>query len=209
MSKSRFSKIDPNVVNEIQINAGIVLKNFDPSAPAEPNASDIIAATTGGITINCVPTFNDFGSDIDNVPNNTKEFKRIDGYDCNMSFTILNMNPETVQLALGAADIVDGKITPRDYIEASDFKDIWYVGDLSDGGLIAVNLKNAMSTSGFALKTTKNGKGTVSVTIGGHTSISDISEVPMDVYVIKGNDEPENEPEPEEPGDESGEDEGL
>ena len=83
-----------------------------------------------------------------------------------------------------------GKITPRKALEEEDFKDeIWWVGDRSDGGLVAVCLKNALSTSGFSLQTTKNGKGQVSVTLAGHFSIEAQEEVPMDFYVVEGEEE--------------------
>lgn len=196
----KFSKVDPSIVEDIQVNAGVVLRTFDPANPTEPIDSDIIAVTTGGITANCVPTYSDYGSDIDNVPNNTLELKRIDSYDCNMGFTILNMTPDTVRLALGAADVSGNKITPRSTINPEDFENIWFAGDLSDGGCIAILLKNALSTSGFALKTTKNGKGNTSVTLTGHISIADPEDIPMEFYIIKGSDMPSDEPnEPDEP----------
>ena len=44
----------------------------------------------------------------------------------------------------------------------SDFSDLWWVGDRADGGMVAVQIKNALSTGGFSLKTTDNGKGQIS-----------------------------------------------
>jgi hypothetical protein len=41
---------------------------------------------------------------------------------------------------------------------------------------------NALSTSGFTLQTTKNGKGTVSLEITGHVSINAQDVVPMEFY---------------------------
>ena len=175
----KFGKVNPEIFKEIQINAGVVLKEFDPAEPTL-TTENIVCATTGGITVNCTPTFTDYGSDIDNVPDNTMELKRIDGYTCEMSFTVLNMT-------LGATDTLDnGRIICKPTLDSADFKDFWYVGDLSDGGCIAVLLKNALSTAGFSLKTTKKGKGTVGVTLTGHVSISDPDVVPMEFYIIKG-----------------------
>ena len=77
-----FNQVTSQELDDIQVNAGMLLKTFNPSSPAAPTASNIISATTGGITANCTPTFEDFGSDIDNCPNNTREMKRITGYDC-------------------------------------------------------------------------------------------------------------------------------
>lgn len=52
----------------------------------------------------------------------------------------------------------------------------------ADGGFVAIELKNALSTEGFSLQTTKNGKGQVAVTITGHVSINAQSVVPMVFY---------------------------
>lgn len=182
----KFDKVNPEIFKEIQINAGVILKEFDPAEPTL-TTENIVCATTGGITVNCTPTFTDYGSDIDNVPDNTMELKRIDGYTCEMSFTVLNMTEDTVKMALGATNTLDnGRIICNPTLSSENFKDFWYVGDLSDGGCIAVLLKNALSTAGFSLKTTKNGKGTVGVTLTGHVSISDPDVIPMEFYVIKG-----------------------
>ena len=91
--------------------------------------------------------------------------------------------------ALGCADI-DGtdtsKIVPRANLLQSDFTDIWWVGDKADGGMVAVQLKNALSTDGFSLQTTKNGKGQTAITITGHVSIDAQDEVPMEFYSVEG-----------------------
>lgn len=183
----RFSKISENTFNELQVDAGVLLNQFDPENP-ELLDEAIICATTGGINPTCVPSFSDWGEDIDNVPNRTKELMNIDYYECSLGFTALNITLETIRMALGAADIdaTSGKITPRMSLKDTDFADIWWVGDMSDGGLCAVCLKNALSTDGFSLQTTKNGKGQLSVTLGGHVSITAQDEVPMEFYVQEG-----------------------
>ena len=63
---------------------------------------------------------------------------------------------------------------------------IWWVGDRADGGMVAVKLLNALSTGGFSLKTTKNGKGQTAVTIEGHVSMTAQKEVPMVFYSVAG-----------------------
>ena len=102
-----------------------------------------------------------------------------------MSFTSLGTSPSSIKLALGAADIGSSdttKITPRRDLEQTDFSDIWWVGDRADGGMVAVCLKNALSTGGFTLQTTKNGKGQVSVELTGHVSIDEQDTMPMEFY---------------------------
>ncbi len=182
---SKFTVIPENTFSELQLNAGVLLKKFTPATAAAPADEDIICATTGGITVSCTPTFSDLGEDVDNCPKNTKELKHLDGWECKMSTTALGTSPANIKLSLGCAD-VDGtdttKIVPRVDLAQSDFSDIWWVGDRADGGMVAIQLKNALSTGGFSLKTTDNGKGQITVELTGHVSISKQSEVPMVFY---------------------------
>jgi hypothetical protein len=182
----KFVKVSENAFKEIQLEAGLVLNTFDPSGTAEVADEHIVCATTGGIEIACKPTFTDYGEDIDNVPNNMLEFKEVDGWDCSIAFTALNASAEVIKLALGAADVSGNKITPRFDMTTADAKDIWWVGERADGGFVACCLKNAMSTEGLTLKTTKKGKGQLSCTLTGHVSISAQDVVPMEFYVQEG-----------------------
>ena len=179
----RFTVIPQDTFNSLQMDAGVLLKRFNPAAPAIVD-SDIICATTGGINPSCVPTFSDLGSDVDNVPVNMKELKHLDGWECKISTTSLGTSPELIKLSLGCADIdaQTSAIVPRKDLEQTDFSDIWWVGDKADGGLVAIQLKNALSTGGFSLQTTKNGKGTIGLELTGHVSINAQSVMPMVFY---------------------------
>lgn len=181
----KFTKIPQDTFEGLQLEAGVLLSDFNPATAAEPEDEDIICATSGGINITCVPTYSDLGEDVDNCPVNTKELKHLDGWDCGMSFTALGVSPAVIKMSLGAADI-DGtdetKIVPRRDLEQTDFADIWWVGDRADGGMVAVKLINALSTGGFSLQTSKSGKGQISVELTGHVSIEDQDTVPMEFY---------------------------
>lgn len=178
----KFTKISEDAFDTFQLDAGVLLNTFDPANPDEPDDEDIICATTGGINPQCIPTYSDMGEDVDNVPANMMEFKHLDGWDCKIATTALGTSPEVIQLALGAADISGSKITPRRNLKTSDFTDLWWVGDRADGGMVAIKLMNALSTGGFAIQTTKNGKGTISLEITGHVSIADQDTIPMEFY---------------------------
>lgn len=182
----RFTVIPESAFQGLQMDAGILLKRFNPASPTFLDA-DIICATTGGINPSCVPTFSDLGEDVDNVPVNMMEYKHLDSWECKISTTSLGTTPELIKMALGCADI-DGsnssKIIPRADLAQSDFTDIWWVGDRADGGFVAIQLKNALSTGGFSLQTTKNGKGQIALEITGHVSIQAQKEVPMVFYSI-------------------------
>lgn len=182
-----YTVIPQNTFDSLQMDAGILLTEFNPASPTVTDAN-IVCATTGGIQVSCVPTYSDLGEDVDNCPNNMKELKHLDSWECTMSFTSLGTSAENIRLALGAADVTaeTSKIVPRRSLDQDDFSDLWWVGDKADGGFVAVKLLNALSTGGFSLQTTKNGKGQISVTLTGHVSISAQDTMPMEFYSIDG-----------------------
>lgn len=183
----KFTVMPKDTFDGLQLDAGVVLKNFDPENVAAPADADIVCATTGGINVSCVPSYSDLGEDVDNCPANMKELKHLDSWECKMSFTSLGTSPEAIKLSLGAADIGTANtsmIVPRRDLKQTDFTDLWWVGDRADGGCVAIQLKNALSTGGFTLQTTKNGKGQVSVELTGHVSIEEQDVMPMVFYSI-------------------------
>ena len=183
----KFTKIPQNTFEELQINAGILVKDFDVATGTFAD-SDMISATTGGITINVKPTYEDFGDDIDNCPKNTLELKRITETEVSISTTALNINEDLLLFMLGAADkdSQTGAIKPRKDLKTTDFKTIWWIGDLSNNGYVAVKISNALSTDGFSIKTTDKGKGNVSLTLTGHTSLYAQDVIPAEFYLGSG-----------------------
>ncbi len=186
----RFTKIPQNTFEELQINAGILVKDFDVATGTFAD-SDMISATTGGITVSVKPTYEDFGSDIDNCPKNTMELKRITETEVTLSTTALNINEDLLLYMLGAGDKdqVTGAIMPRKDLKVTDFKTIWWIGDLSNNGYIAVKISNALSTDGFSIKTTDKGKGNISLTLTGHVSIDAQDVIPAEFYLGAGDDD--------------------
>jgi len=183
-----WSQVTSDSLNLVQVQAGMILTSFSTTKPEAPAQSSILCATTGGIQADCVPTFEDFGEDIDNCPSNTKEMKKITGWDCTLSFTALSMRGEVFKAALGAAIKTAETTThpvsvePKTQIAVQDFTDLWFVSERIDDKIIAIQLKNALSTGGFSYKTQKNGKGQLTVTFTGHVSISK-QDVPMAFYI--------------------------
>lgn len=180
----RFTVIPQDTFEAMQVEAGILLYAFDIETESFKN-EDLICATTGGITASCVPTYSDLGEDVDNCPVNMMELKNLDSWECKLAFTSLGTDAKGIRLALGAADI-DGtdatKIIPRRSLSQSDFSDVWWVGDRADGGMVAIQLMNALSTGGFSLQTSKAGKGQTSVELSGHVSLNAQDVVPMVFY---------------------------
>lgn len=187
---SKFTIIPTNAFDALQMDAGVLLKKFDPENPVRPADEDIICATSGGVNPSCVATFSDFGEDVDNVPPNMMELKHLDGWEVKLATTCLGTSPELIKLSLGAADIPGTnkcQIIPRRDLRLTDFSSIWWVGDKSNGGFVAIQIVNALSTGGFSLQSGKNAKGTVALEITGHVSINDQDTVPMVIYSYDAN----------------------
>lgn len=197
---AKFTQIPTDTFQKLQMNAGILLSNFTPST-GEYDDSDIIGATTGGISFEATQEFVDFGEDIDNCPKNTMELKRTDSWECIMSGSFVSMDTTAAKLMVGtgAIDAEDPtKVVPRNSVKVGDFADVWFVGDYSDdnteetGGFIAIRLINALSTGGFKIQTTDKEKGTFEFEFTGHYSIEEIDTVPFEVY-IKGGEQSDEE----------------
>lgn len=185
-----FSKISIDDIKTIQVDSGVLLKEFDVENPVFL-PENVICATSGGINPVCAPEYYDFGEDVDNAKS-AKETKRIRGWNATISFTTLTTSLAAIKLALGVADISGKVLNLRQRLQyAKDFKDIWWVGERADGVIVAIKLIRSLSDSGFSLQTTKKGKGQMSVTLKGHSSFSDIKKVPMEIYVLVENDSPE------------------
>lgn len=187
-----YTKLPADTFETLQINAGVIAKSFDTTTGAL-NTSDIIGATTGGITINCTPNFSDFGEDVDNCPNNTKQLKVLDDWTVTASGAFVSMSAASAEILVGAGDLTaaSGKIAPRADLDDDDFRDIWFIGDYGDrsgnGGYIAVKIIDALSTGGWQLKTEKNNKGQFSFEFTGHYDLEDANRTPpFEVYVKAG-----------------------
>jgi len=197
----KFTQIPTDTFQKLQLNAGILVKGatgFVPSTGVLTTAN-ILGATTGGITVSCVPSFIDFGEDVDNCPKNMMELKKLDAWECKISGTFVTVSTTLAKMMLGAADI-DGtdttKVTPRVDLLESDFEDVWFVGDYSDkngatnGGFVAVHLMNALSTGGFSMKSADKEKGQFTAEFTGHVSMDAQTVVPMEFYIQAGSAEP-------------------
>lgn len=194
----KFSAVPQELLQNVQLDAGVLLKHFEPKNPSQTvlTSSNVICLTTGGIQISAVPSYSDLGQDIDNCPNNMKELKLVESWDVSISFTALDT---------GVSDLAIGAVRPdRDYdwsdgeargvtstletdLQRSTWVDtwseIWWVGsEVDSNDFIAIKISNALSTGGFNLQTTKAGKGQFSVTLTGHSSIESPDTMPFVLY---------------------------
>ena len=188
----KFTQIPTTAMEELQLNAGILLSSF---TPATAEVSGIIGATTGGIKFSATPTYSDFGEDIDNCPKNMMELKRQDSIEVKIAGTFITITAAVAKKLMAAADIDTSdqtKITPRNDLKAEDFADIWWVGDYSDkngdtnGGFVAIHVMHALNTGGFQLQSGDKSKGQFAFEFTGHYSIDAQSVVPYEVYIKAG-----------------------
>lgn len=195
---AKFTQIPTDTFKKLQLNAGILTTKFDP-ATGELSASNIIGATSGGVSFEATPSFTDFGEDIDNCPKNTKELKKLDSWEAKMSGSFVTMDTNVATSVIGTAAVASddpAKVVPRNSVEAQDFKNIWWVGDYSDinedgssagkAGFIAIKLINALSTGGFKIQSGDKAKGTFEFEYTGHYSSENIDTVPFELYIKAG-----------------------
>ena len=191
---AKFTQIPTDTFKKLQLNAGILTTEFDPST-GTLTAAKIFGATTGGVSFEATPEYTDFGKDIDNCPKNTMELKKTDSWGVVMSGTYVTMDTAVAKSMIGTADISGNKVTPRNEVSQEDFADIWWVGDYSDvnvdgstgkAGFIAIKLINALSTGGFKIQTSDKEKGQFEFEYTGHYSMSNIDQVPFEVYIKTG-----------------------
>lgn len=187
----RATRISADAADKMQINAGLLLNNFDVANPVEPADEDIVCETTGDFSITCVPTTEDFFADVNNAPTNTKEGKQITGWECSLGVTALSITEENLILSLGAADVMeDGGIRPRHTYKAEDFKSLYWIGDMIDENkLFAIVMDDTVSTGGLSFTSTNNGKGGLALTLMPHSTITNMEKVPMAFYILEKVDE--------------------
>lgn len=183
----KFTQIPVETFNQLQINAGMLLSNFDPAAG--PKEADKLGATTGGVNFTAKPAFSDFGEDIDNCPKNTMELKRQDDVEVKMTGTFVTMTTTAGKRLIGACDISTtdpNKLIPRRDLLPEDFQDLHWVGDYgaTDGSYIHIKLMNALSTGGFSLQSTDKAKGQFAFEFTGHYSMSAQNVVPYEIEIV-------------------------
>lgn len=195
---AKFTQIPTDTFKKLQLGAGLLTTDFD-TKTGELTASSIVGATSGGVSFEATPSFSDFGEDIDNCPKNTKELKKLDGWEAKMSGSFVTMDTKAAVSVIGTAAVASAdstKVVPRNSVDAEDFKDIWWVGDYSDinedgtsagkAGFIAIKLISALSTGGFKIQSGDKAKGTFEFEYTGHYSLKNIDTVPFEIYIKAG-----------------------
>ena len=181
---TQWNRVSEDAFNNFAYDAGILVKNFDPTSFTPPTDEDILCTTSGNITASMVATMSNLGDDVNGIHGQFKELEILESWAATIGFTALEVNASQLKMALGAADLTtDGHgVKPRMFLRSSDFTNIALIMFKIGGGMTAVVLSNALSTGGVSITTSKSGKANLAVTMTGFQSINAQSEAAMAFY---------------------------
>ena len=154
--------VKTDTIENIEFEAGLILKNKFTSSASFNKDNDVLCATTGGIkvTIAQVKQVIKF----DGVLDNTAGVERVVGWTGTVTFNTKEVDSAKVKLALGFAGITSNSETGVDTITlkqgvvpVSDDQDFYVLGKLGDGSWRQIIINKAMNVSG--LNETRNDKG--------------------------------------------------
>lgn len=177
-----ITPVRPQTFENLQLNAGAVVKNFDVSTytdystlkealfAAVKDSTKALGATRGGGTFTATPTMRSIEAD-----GKRYEFKGstvIDAWDIKLTATLMEITPDNFTLALGTAEKTEGKsftvgkktmIKLRTNIEDGDYiQNLVWFGNTSKG-FVAIALDNALNNTGVTLTFSDKGEGTIPV----------------------------------------------
>jgi hypothetical protein len=188
--------------NNLQLNAGILLKNLSYDSVTDATAlktaianivsggsnpiGTLIGATRGGGSFNVTREMRT--PEIDGMRYGFKGSDYVDSADAYLSTTLVEVTPQNVQdlLSAGTQVATSGKkstVKMKTAIGTSDYlTNICWVGDLSDGRLALICLKNAINTADFTFTYTDKGEGTLAAEFHARqANVSDYDEAPFEV----------------------------
>ena len=172
------------IVN-LQLNAGVLLTKYTKGTDIEED--DISGATRGGGSFTAVPTVHQAA--VDGAPTYTKGLERVDDWVITLNATMVELNDDAVSRALGVGvvktggDTADTVFTVKRTVNDADYKDLYWVGDLSNGQNDVIKIKNALNTSGLNLTFTDRGEGTYALALIGHFTVDDLDTAPFELTI--------------------------
>ena len=188
--------------NNLQLNAGILLKNLSYDSVTDATAlktaianiisggsnpiGTLIGATRGGGSFNVTREMRT--PEIDGMRYGFKGSDFVDSADAYLSTTLVEITPQNMQdlLSAGTTATPTGKKTTvkmNTAIGTDDYlTNICWVGDLADGQLVLICLKNAINTADFTFTYTDKGEGTLAAEFHARqANVSDYDEAPFEV----------------------------
>ena len=185
----------------LQLNAGAFLIGFDYSTYANATTlrtalstalqdeTKLLGATRGGGSF--VVTQEIREPEVDGKRYGFKGGAFVDSVDAYLSGTLVEIRPQSFAniLATGEATTNGQKTTVKMHtaIQDNDYIDslVW-VGDMSDGGLVLISLKNALNNNGMTLTFTDKGEGTIPFEFHAHQdTVEDYNYAPFEVIFLE------------------------
>lgn len=191
------SPIRPETYENLQLNAGIFLINFDTTAYTTASAlkaalvsaieegTKILGATRGGGQFVVNSTIRE--PDVDGARYRFVGGAFVDDVDARLTTTLLEITPGNFQRVLATGEVTtDGNrttVTMHTQIQDTDYiPNFVWVGDLADGRFVAITLKNALNENGMNFTFTDKGEGTMPVEFHAYQSnVNDYDYAPFQV----------------------------
>lgn len=195
------SPIRKETFENLQLNAGIFIKNFDYATPADAEAlkaavaaaiqdgTNILGATRGGGTFTATREIRT--PEVDGMRYGFIGSDFVDSADAYLSTTLIEVTPASIKACLGNADSsASGKKTTikmHTAIQVSDYiTNLCWIGDIADGRMVLIALKNAMNTADFSLTFTDKGEGTLAAEFHARQeSVSDYDYAPFEIVFFE------------------------
>jgi hypothetical protein len=184
----------------LQLNAGAFLIGFDYStyndatalrtalSNALQDSTKLLGATRGGGTF--VVTSEIREPDVDGKRYRFKGGAFVDSVDAQLTGTLVEIMPERFAqvLATGETETTGNKTTVKMHtaIQSGDYiPSLVWVGDMSDGGLVLIALKNALNNNGMTLTFTDKGEGTIPFEFHAYQdAVEDYDYAPFEVIFL-------------------------
>ena len=195
------SALRAETFDKLQLNAGILLKDLNYSSVTDSAAlktaianiisggsspiGTLVGATRGGGTFTV--TRETRTPEIDGMRYGFKGSDFVDSTDAYLSTTLIEITPDNIAdlLATGTATTSGKKTTIKmsTAITSSDYlTNICWVGDLADGQLVLICLKNAINTADFTFTYTDKGEGTLAAEFHARqAAVTDYDEAPFEI----------------------------
>ena len=190
------SALRPAAFENLQLNVGIFIKNFDYSSIANAGAlltaigneitsnTKLLGVTRGGGTFNVSRETRQ--PQIDGLRYRYKGGTFVDSADPYLSTTLCETTPENFAAVLGGEITTDNLKTtvkmPTALTDSAYLTNLCWIGDLQDGRLVLICLYNALNTANFTFTFTDKSEGTTAVEFHAcQSGVSDYDYAPFEI----------------------------
>lgn len=189
-----YSGFTDNTAQNLLLDSGAFLKNFDPSKDTFDDAvaaGKILGATRGGGKFIAKPKIRAIA--VDGVKGKAKGLQIIDEWEVSIESNVLEVTKHSLSTALTASTVdtnSDTKydiINAKNYIELNDYIDnITFVGKLSKGGLpIVIQIFNALNMEGLTLQTKDKDEAIIAMKFEGTYDQKNLDTPPFKIWYPK------------------------